>query len=65
MNKRYAIYVYGRGKTKEIYYTNKLQEAIDCADAYKNRRAIVEDGKDGKTVYKNEKEIAYEASKEG
>jgi hypothetical protein len=63
--KRYAIYVYGRGRSKEVYFTNKLQDAIDCADAYKNKRVIVEDGKEDKTVYKNEKEIAYEASKEG
>ena len=60
--KRYAIYVYG--KTKETYFTNKLQDAIDTADAYKNRRAIVEDGRTGETVYKNKKEIAYEESKE-
>lgn len=62
--KRYAIYVYGRGGSKEVYFTNKLQDAIDTADAYKNRRAIVEDGRAGKIVYKNKKEIAYEESKE-
>lgn len=62
--KRYAIYIYGRGGSKEVYFTNKLQDAIDCADAYKNKRAVVEDGKEDKTVYKNEKQIAYEVSKE-